>query len=536
MLQTQGRILTGTTPFTGSGEFRFALVNTDASSVFWGNAPDGDSDGIPDASVSVSVAGGLYTVLLGDASLPNMAPVPASVFNQSAVFLRTWFDDGAHGLQRLAPDRRVAPVGYAMMAATVPDGSVTESKLDPALQASLATISGQVASVSLPAMPTVSSLAQDAALTALGYAPFMSVPAPAWSNGAPGSPDAPGPRRGHSGVWTGSAFIVWGGDPGSGSTDSGAIYHPDTDAWEPLAPLPTRPSARTGHSAVWTGSEMIVWGGAGGGSFRDTGSRLIPSPQAWTTMPVGPAGRDRHVAVWTGSRMVVWGGRNAEGLLAEGSVFNPGSPGGSWTSLGVASPPTARQQATGVWTGTRLIVWGGIGTTGVLGDGGRLLFSDPQTPQSWAAVSTDGAPSPRYGHSAIWTGSRMLVWGGVGPDGVQLADGGAYNPDSNTWAPLPAAGAPSARQDHSALWTGTEMLILAGAGGSGATATGAAYDPVRGAWRTLSTGGSPVARSLAVAVWTGAEIEIFGGEAGGSLVGSLQRLVPQPTWYFYRKP
>jgi len=36
-------------------------------------------------------------------------------------------------------------------------------------------------------------------------------------------------------------------------------------------------------------------------------------------------------------------------------------------------------------------------------------------------------------------------------------------------------------------------------------------------------------------VWTGTEIMVFGGWSAGQRVASLQRLVPQPVWYFYRK-
>ena len=42
----------------------------------------------------------------------------------------------------------------------------------------------------------------------------------------------------------------------------------------------------------------------------NTGARYNPSTNAWTAIPTAgaPAGRDAHVAVWTGSQMIVWGG------------------------------------------------------------------------------------------------------------------------------------------------------------------------------------------------------------------------------------
>ena len=54
--------------------------------------------------------------------------IPFSAFTNSDVRLRVWFNDGTHGSQLLAPDQRIAAVGYAMMAVTavtVPASSVT---------------------------------------------------------------------------------------------------------------------------------------------------------------------------------------------------------------------------------------------------------------------------------------------------------------------------------------------------------------------------------------------------------------------------
>lgn len=71
-------------------------------------------------------------MLLGDATLPNMQVVPATVFSNADVHLRVWFNDGANGWQLLTPDQRIAAVGYAMMAGTtqtVPDGAITTAKI-----------------------------------------------------------------------------------------------------------------------------------------------------------------------------------------------------------------------------------------------------------------------------------------------------------------------------------------------------------------------------------------------------------------------
>ena len=73
-----------------------------------------------------------------------------------------------------------------------------------------------------------------------------------------------------------------------------------------------------------------------------------------------------------------------------------------------------------------MIVWGGRSNSSNnsnLSTGGRY---DPGT-DSWTATNTTNAPEARSGHTAVWTGSEMIVWGGFG-NGNQgsLNTGGRY--------------------------------------------------------------------------------------------------------------
>ena len=77
-----------------------------------------------------------------------------------------------------------------------------------------------------------------------------------------------------------------------------------------------------------------------------------------------------------------------------------------------------------------MIVWGGLGTN-YLNDGGRY---NPTT-DTWTAMSTNGAPGGRIYHTAVWTGSEMIVWGGeYYPNATPyyFNDGGRFNPASNS--------------------------------------------------------------------------------------------------------
>ena len=154
---------------------------------------------------------------------------------------------------------------------------------------------------------------------------------------------------------------------------------------------------------------MIVWGGFNDTSYLNDGGRYNPSTDSWTetNLANAPAQRSAHTAVWTGTEMIVWGGYDADISMAfnTGGRYNPSTD--SWTATNTTNAPTARDYHTAVWTGTEMIVWGG-GFRG-FDTGGRY---NPST-DSWTATSTTNAPTARYDHTAVWTGSEMIVWGGV---------------------------------------------------------------------------------------------------------------------------
>jgi N-acetylneuraminic acid mutarotase len=377
----------------------------------------------------------------------------------------------------------------------------------------------------------VSLFSPDTALEAGGYRQFMSTTVPSWVNGSTGN--APTARDWHSTLWSGQAMIVWGGTAGGVSyISSGASYDPAMDAWASLSSVGA-PSARAYHTAVWTDTQMIVWGGKGASGYLGTGARYNPSANTWSTVSTSgaPAARMGQVSVWTGSKMVVWGGINTSGLLNDGALYDPAL--NQWTTITLPNTPEVRMNATAVWAGDRMIVWGGTGESGDLNTGGQLLFSNG-VPAQWLASTTTGAPYARIGHTAIWAGDRMIVWGGQS-GGVPLADGAVYCASCDEWKDVSPTNAPLPRYDHSAVWTGSEMLIVDGANVAGPLSSSAGYDPSTQQWRPLSNIGSPLARSLAGAVWSGTEVLVFGGYSGSQTLATLQRISPQPAWYFYRK-
>ena len=328
-----------------------------------------------------------------------------------------------------------------------------------------------------------------------------------------GSPDG---RVGHTAVWTGSEMIVWGGARGNQTVfNTGSRYNPSTDNWTPTS-VSNAPTARAYHTAVWTGLEMIVWGGSDGNQ-SNTGGRYDPSADSWTAMSSSgaPSGRSLHTAVWMENEMIVWGGYDGATEVNTGGKYDPSAD--SWTATGTINALTPRYSHTAVWTGSEMVVWGGENNSAGLNTGGKY---NPVT-NSWIASSMSNAPISRYGHTAVWTGTEMIVWGGYNVDTQQYLNTGArYNPPTNTWLATNTTNAPEGRSDHTALWTGSEMIIWGGSFfdvGNYYLNTGGKYNPASNSWTVTTTANAPIARDSHTAVWTGTEMIVWGGFGGGYL-------------------
>jgi hypothetical protein len=287
-------------------------------------------------------------------------------------------------------------------------------------------------------------------------------------------------RDQHAAVSTGREVIVWGGASDLGQLSDGAIFSPRRGGWQAMARSPL--AARSAPAAVWTGKEVVIVGGATDrAEFFGDGAAYDPSGDAWRSVPAFPMkARFGACAVWTGSEVLVWGGVAADGFVVDGAAYDPGAD--RWRPL-PSAPLSGRMECTAVWAGQRLIIWGG---TQQREEGDQLddgAAYDP-TADGWELL----APAPlrgRYGHSAVWTGREMIVWGGAdtiasdAPPHV-LGDGASLDLATNAWGLLPASPL-SARYRHAATWTGREMIICGGccrsASGSDSFTDGASYRP-----------------------------------------------------------
>jgi N-acetylneuraminic acid mutarotase len=234
----------------------------------------------------------------------------------------------------------------------------------------------------------------------------------------------------------------------------------------------------------------------------------LPAAGAWKAMPdAGIAGRSEPSVVWTRKAMLVWGGAGDAGPLGDGASYDLATD--RWSPLAPA-PLSPRRGQSAVWTGTKMVIWGGVQGDTALGDGAAY---DPIS-NTWAPLAP--APiEPRHGHTAVFLQNRMVVWGGAAQGDAALGDGAAYDPVANTWVPLPVP--PLApRLGHRAVATTDRMLVWGGsseaAEGGRYFADGAVYNPGTNAWSTMAAppaGLEP--RDNAAGVWTGEQLVVWGG-------------------------
>lgn len=319
-------------------------------------------------------------------------------------------------------------------------------------------------------------------------------------------------------------ILLWGGTTTQGFSTEGWIFNVTTKIWEKL-PSTGQPEPRRG-SSVWTGSHLVIWGGRDYNKYTfdysknfGDGASYHAADNTWSPLPTigAPAARYGHTLTSTGANVVIWGGVDRPSLdekdastLGDGGILDMKSQ--VWTPL-KGSPLFPRAFHCSVWTGSHLLVFGGIskaaGGDSLMINAGEIL--DPAT-MTWKPMNTVGQPSPRFSHSCFWTGKRMLVWGGSSGF-MTTANGAQYDPQTDSWSPIEDNNAPFTMRSETALWTGKYLLVWGGGSGSGSfNQLGALYNPETNQWDHLSIVGAPSPRWGTQAVVRDNQVFMYAGD------------------------
>ncbi len=194
-------------------------------------------------------------------------------------------------------------------------------------------------------------------------------------------------------AWTGSEMLVLVGS----ATFS---YDATQGTWRSLAAWPL--AQRLDSASVWTGSEWIVWGGeandpAVSGALGD-GAAYDPATDTWRTLSESPLSPRLVGGVWTGSELLVTAGRssNSDGMMAyaDGAAYDPATD--TWRPLTDGPAHPGFQMA---WDGASLYLFAKGGVT-------RYEPASDTWVESFAGVSFCHDPI-----SPVWTGDSLILLG-----------------------------------------------------------------------------------------------------------------------------
>lgn len=355
-------------------------------------------------------------------------------------------------------------------------------------------------------LPFVLALALAVGSSLTGCGPSSGVGRPSVGGSASSAawtalPRAPLPDlRDVTGAWTGTEFIVAG--DGQDGVGHAAAYDPFARRWRTLAAPPSPRSGGQGYpQSVWTGTELVVWGGGHREVYNLAEDRWREIPREDRNAP-GPAG---FALVWTGSRVVGFGGGCCAGVESSGGILDPTT--GRWSPL-PKGPLTARTTSA-VWTGQEVVFIAGEG----LAPG-----SPAAAEQSVVPLRDVSAYNPTTGRwrslpelpfpgevRAFWGGTRIVVVGELGA--------AAWSPGSDRWSVLPAG--LQRREDGSAVLAGDRLVVLGGR----VLGSAAAGGPIPAGGQMLSLSGGtwtalPKTREIprtAAMAWTGRQLLVYGG-------------------------
>jgi hypothetical protein len=157
-----------------------------------------------------------------------------------------------------------------------------------------------------------------------------------------GSGSAPSPRKYHAAelinVGGQDKILIWGGLDDSNAFLDGGIFTISNGAWDPIpnAPL-SGGDGRVNFAHHWTGTHFIVWGGEdfSGNAYSD-GAVYNPASGVWTPMNLAGAPLARTEMVFTGTqtgtttKLFVWGGdtgaSGGNATLGDGFFYQPNLP------------------------------------------------------------------------------------------------------------------------------------------------------------------------------------------------------------------
>jgi len=309
------------------------------------------------------------------------------------------------------------------------------------------------------ASPTTDAVMRTVGATAT---PAPTAAVMSWRRLEPAGALPPG-RRDHSLVTDGRSLLLFGGRDDSGDLGDYWTYDLAADSWLQPA-VGEGPAARFGHNAVFDGrlGGMVVFGGQAGGSFFNDTWLLEDVAPGWRQIDAGavaPAQRYGAASALDASgRVVISHGFTNQGRFDDTWAFAGGGP---WADVSPGGGrPVKRCLVRGVWDGKRdrfLIFGGQTDGTPFLGD---LWALDAN---GWSEITSEPKPSPRNFYAMVAMDTALVaLFGGNSQEGPgPVNDLWFLDTANDTWTQMKVEGeAPSPLYGHDAVWLADSRKLI----------------------------------------------------------------------------
>mmetsp|Transcript_85324 Transcript_85324/g.178299 ORF Transcript_85324/g.178299 Transcript_85324/m.178299 type:complete len:833 (+) Transcript_85324:123-2621(+) len=273
--------------------------------------------------------------------------------------------------------------------------------------------------------------------------------------------EIPAPRFGHTTTLVGNNRVVlFGGATGDSGrytiTADAFVLEADSNTWTRIrAEGANTPSARAAHAAACVDvSQMVIYGGAtGGGSLSSEDLYLLDirneERSQWMAVPVEgptPGRRYGHTMCFNKPLLIVFGGNNGQQAECDIWVLDVERSPFQWNEVQViqsgnhARSPLPRVYHSaevcreGPAAGMMVVFGGRTPDNRSLKDiWGLRQHRDGRWDWVEAPTKRGTPPEPRFQHSAIFLGSKLLIVGGRGADVARPLPTAVYDTESCEW-------------------------------------------------------------------------------------------------------
>ena len=221
--------------------------------------------------------------------------------------------------------------------------------------------------------------------------------------------------------------------------------------------------------------------------------------------PPGFVAREKAAYTVFDSKLFIFGGADRNDMpLGDGAIYDPAT--NSWKVVSVnANAPSPRRFATAVWTGSRILVYGGrpLASSAGLANGAAY---DPDVDQ-WSPMAN--GVTGRVGAVGGASTSVAVFWGGWGAIANPMGGGERYDVGTDAWQPI--MGGPGALEEPAWAFSGQALYLFGGMGAGPKTNATWSYGLASNAWTQPGGMMGPTPRWGAFATWDGLAMFVWGG-------------------------